>query len=275
MRAILENVKHKNIKGLETLSQKYFREFLIENDREKLEMAVVAKALSLARTFHYSEEEIEKMFESDLEIVVLAKEFFAKALHELGFTYVRISELLQVDLFDIVNKVVIKERDEELPEEIYIDPSALVALGKMCLLDMLEFLAKEHTLRGWLFSRDIRKYAVERTKVNFVIFENKEYDPIYFIGGKPVRVFSNREMEFVERASFLITNDPMLKCLHYCPKERLEKKLNKAVLIYPEAQEKIKQILSSTTIITVGELIALARKKGFDVKVGNETIIVD
>ncbi len=275
MRPIIENVKHKNIKGLETLANKYFKQFLSYNDSEALEKAVIAKALSMARTLNYKPSEIEELFDKDEEIILIAKEYFSKILHDLGFTYVRISEMLKIDIFDIVNRVKIKESDKELPKEIYLDPSALVSLGKMCFLDVLDFFSQDITFRGWLESRDIRRFAIERSKVNFVVFENKSYDPVYFVGGKPVHVFSQKEIEFVEKASFLVTNDESLLCLDRCPKERIEKMLNKAVLIYPDGLERIKSILDNTTIITVGEFISIAKKRGFDAKIGNETILID
>ncbi len=270
-RSILENLKSKNVKGLDQLSNKYLKEYILERDDILLKKSVIAKAVSYITDIGY-DGDIEELFYQNIEIVNMAKEHIATKLYNIGFSYSRIAELLNLDMIDIIHIIEYYRTDLSIEQPIYMDESAILSLVKANMLDILSFL--DINIITYTNSKDIRARAIYRnSRIKLIEVEPYEYRPGLYLLARPIMTISYREMGLIKHANLIFTADKNLLDFKYKVKDRIETYTNRIVMIDQNAIDEIERILSK--LRPLADLIGYAVKKGYDIGNYESPIYID
>lgn len=268
-RSIIANLKNKNIKGLETLSNKYLKEYILSGDEKLLKMSVISKALSYFKDIEPAN--LEELFYQDLESINDAKEAISIKLHNSGYTYSRISELLMIDLINIINILRIDKVNIPIHNEVFLDQSAILLLAKANMLDIIDFL--DLSVITYLDSNDIRARAIKRSKrIKIIDPIIKTYPTPFYLSAKPVYFMSFKELSFIEQSNIVLTADQNILNIMLV-KEKLENYSNRLVMIDEIALEELNKILSK--VYPLEGLIGYAINKGYDIGAYEKTIYLD
>lgn len=260
-RSILENLKSKNIKGLDQLSNKYLKEYVLEKDEILLKKSVIAKALGYIVDVGY-QGDIEEMFYQDIEAVNLAKEHISTKLYNIGYTYFRISELLGIDIIDILHVIEFDKIDIDLGNVVYMDESAILSLVKANMLDVIQFLGIN--VITYTKSKDIRTRALYRNpNIRLIELEPYHYKPPLYLLAKPIINISYKELGLIKMADIVFTADKNLLEFKYRIKDRIETYTNRIVMIDQNAMEDMERMLSRLRPIST--LLGYAVKRGYDI----------
>ncbi|MEM1893928.1 MAG: hypothetical protein QXV16_02090 [Candidatus Anstonellales archaeon] len=268
-RSILENLKHKNTRGLEHLSNKYFKEFILNGDELFLKKSVIAKAFSYITDINYTGDP-EELFYENIEFMNDAKEYIAIKLHNLGYTYSRISELLHIDIINIVNRLDLEEGTVILNNTIHLDQSAIAFIAKTNMLDLFDFL--DLNVVTYIDSRDIRTRAIYRNnRIKLIDPENLQYKSPLYLSAKPLYLFSNRELGFAKMGEFYTLDMNLTKSI-YSIKERIENYSNRVVMVDEQSLEQLSKMIVAKPL---SYLITYAISKGYYIGDYDKTIYID
>ncbi|MCX8154487.1 MAG: hypothetical protein N3C61_01480 [Candidatus Micrarchaeota archaeon] len=269
-RSILENLKNKNVRGLESLSNKYFREFIISTDEKYLKKSVIAKGLSYIVDMKLQGNP-EQLFYENVEFINDAKEVISIKLHSLGYSYSRIAEMLSIDILNIINRTDIQSSHIEIPDTIYLDQSSIAFLTKTNMLDIFDML-DVHVVT-YINSKDIRTRAIHRNRRIQILDPNPyQYRPFLYISGKPIYNYSLKEIGFYRGSDRVFSIDENLMYYSYMPKERIENYTNRTVMVDEEGLREFSEIVRP---LPLSYLISHAITRGYDIGSYDRTIYID
>lgn len=269
-RSILENLKNKNVRGLENLSNKYFKEFVLSTDEKSLRKSVIAKGFSYIVDMKFQGDP-EQLFYENVEFINDAKESISIKLYNLGYSYSRIAEILGIDILNVVNKIDIESSHIEIPDRIYLDQSSIAFLCKTNMLDIFDALDVD--VVTYIDSRDIRTRAIHRNKrITISNPSPYQYRPFLYISGKPIYNYSPKEIAFYREAGAIYSIDENIIYYSYRPKERIENYTNRTVMVDEEGLREFSEMVRP---IPLSYLVSYAKSKGYDIGSYDKTIYID
>lgn len=268
-RSILENLKHKNIRGLEHLSNKYLKEFVLGGNELSLRKSVIAKAFSYVIDISYTGDP-EELFYENVEFINDAKEYISIKLHNLGYSYSRISELLSIDIMNIVNRLDLQEGNFDLKDPIYLDQSAIAFMAKTNMLDMFDFL--NLNVITYIDSKDIRTRAIYRnSRIKLITPDAVNYRAPLYLSAKPLYLFSSKELGFAKLNEFYTIDTNLIQSM-YSIKERIEHYSNRIVMVDEQAVQELSKMIVAKPL---SYLISYAISKGYNLGDYDKTIYID